>query len=315
MNRCCLLIVFIFIAGCSEQSTEPAATSNSAASGEKTETLTPGKSLTGDGKSTAQTAADDTTDAEPAGRTFAPIQLGGAATKSATDTNSGKPTALTVDQCIEKLKPLQVLLGEWRGTTRREFKNFKAVDQHEWVWDLTTTPSSPALVMTSDKSPYLRKARLVATADGFELSTTDANEQTHQFVGTFTEPVRDVPGDSDSLQRTYKLQFSEVNPGKEEWQIVFNQQENNRYLLELARRRGKARMVRHDTVSTQREGTSFALSDSDYGEKTCIISQGLGTISVSYKGRSYWVCCSGCKAAFEEDPEKWIARAAELKSK
>ena len=52
------------------------------------------------------------------------------------------------------------------------------------------------------------------------------------------------------------------------------------------------------------------MSDSDYGDKTCIISQGLGTISVSYKGKSYWVCCTGCKAAFEAEPETWIARAA-----
>lgn len=62
------------------------------------------------------------------------------------------------------------------------------------------------------------------------------------------------------------------------------------------------------TVNTQREGTSFALSDTDYGEKTCIISQGLGTISVSHNGKSYWVCCTGCKAAFEDEPEKWIAK-------
>jgi YHS domain-containing protein len=52
------------------------------------------------------------------------------------------------------------------------------------------------------------------------------------------------------------------------------------------------------------------LSDTDYGEKTCIISQGLGTISVSHNGKTYWVCCTGCKAAFDADPEKWIAKAA-----
>ncbi|MGB4736617.1 MAG: hypothetical protein WBH50_00405, partial [Fuerstiella sp.] len=95
----------------------------------------------------------------------------------------------------------------------------------------------------------------------------------------------------------------------EHWQIAFAQQENNRYLLEVAKRRAQAPFRRYDTVSTQREGTSFALSDSDYGDKTCIISQGLGTTAVSYKGKTYWVCCSGCKAAFEEDPALWIARA------
>ncbi|MCA9060042.1 MAG: YHS domain-containing protein [Planctomycetaceae bacterium] len=41
----------------------------------------------------------------------------------------------------------------------------------------------------------------------------------------------------------------------------------------------------------------------------------MGTITVSYMGRSYYVCCSGCKAAFEEDPAKWIARAAERAEK
>lgn len=49
------------------------------------------------------------------------------------------------------------------------------------------------------------------------------------------------------------------------------------------------------------------MNDEDYGEKECIISGGLGTIQVSYQGKSYWVCCTGCKAAFEEDPESWIA--------
>ncbi|MEZ5952658.1 MAG: YHS domain-containing protein, partial [Planctomycetaceae bacterium] len=68
-----------------------------------------------------------------------------------------------------------------------------------------------------------------------------------------------------------------------------------------------------DTVSTQREGTSLALIDEGYGEKTCIISGGLGTMTVSHKGQTYYVCCTGCKAAFEDDPERWIARAEEQK--
>jgi YHS domain-containing protein len=30
---------------------------------------------------------------------------------------------------------------------------------------------------------------------------------------------------------------------------------------------------------------------------------------VSHKGKTFWVCCSGCKAAFDAEPEVWIARA------
>ena len=38
-----------------------------------------------------------------------------------------------------------------------------------------------------------------------------------------------------------------------------------------------------------------------------MISGGLGTSQVSYNGKSYWVCCSGCKAAFDEEPARWVA--------
>ena len=263
-------------------------------------------------------APADAQDAEPKKKlTLAPLDMGrdpvggsaepGAKTASAED---------RMNAVIERLKPLQVLLGGWRGTTRREFDGFKAVDQHEWVWDLQSERENPALVMSSGgKSPYVDEARLTWRNEfkDFQLTVTSPEDEKRVFVGQFSKPVEDVAGDDGKLQRTFALTFVQTEPAdaKEQFQYTFNQQENNRYLMEISKKRGKAAFRRFDTVSTQRDGTSFALSDSDYGEKTCIISAGLGTISVSYKGQTYWVCCSGCKAAFEEEPERWIKRAAE----
>ena len=220
-----------------------------------------------------------------------------------------------IQAIIAQLKPLQVLLGQWRGTTRREYENFKAVDTHEWVWDLRTRPDRPALAIKSDKSPYLKSGSLSwdPARDTFTLVTADASGATRQFTGDFSEPVHEIVGSDDKLHRVFRLEFTEtesLSSAGEQWQLAFAQQENNRYLLEVSKRRGSAQFTRFDTVSTQREGTSFAVSDSGYGDKTCIISEGLGTTELTYKGRSYWVCCTGCQAAFEEDPEKWIARAA-----
>ncbi|MEO1993680.1 MAG: hypothetical protein ABGZ17_00215, partial [Planctomycetaceae bacterium] len=173
----------------------------------------------------------------------------------------------------------------------------------------------PALSMASDKSPYLRSARLTyVPEDGkYQLQIVDAEGVQRLLAGEFLVAVQDVPGDGKQLQRTYKLQFTQSDKGQapDFWQVVFNQQENDRYLLQLFKKRRKdAKFALYDTVATQREGTSFALSDTDYGEKECIISQGLGTTQVSYQGKSYWVCCSGCAAAFNDDPEMWIAEAA-----
>ncbi|MEQ9410121.1 MAG: hypothetical protein RIK87_20470 [Fuerstiella sp.] len=236
---------------------------------------------------------------------------------SGVSADSDQAAEQTRQAVMEKLKPLQVILGQWRGTTRREFEGFKAVDSHEWIWDLRSNPQQPALSVTSDKSPYIRTAKLTwyPKLQQFGMQATDSDGVTRQYAGDFTDPVHEVVGSDDKLHRVFRLELTQTpesaeTVGGDVWQIALAQQENSRYLLEVAKRRGSADFRRHDTVSTQREGTSFAISDSDYGEKTCIISQGLGTISVSFKGRTYWVCCSGCKAAFEEDPEQWIARAA-----
>ncbi len=224
---------------------------------------------------------------------------------------SGGAIVRTPDEQLESiraaLKPFQVLLGRWNGLSRKSL-----VDHPEWAYDWISNPKQPGLRMKSDTGAYIRDGRLsyLPETDRFEFTSLDADGTRRLFHGMFTEPVREVAGDEKKLQRTYKLQLTEpdANPEGEQWRITFNQQENNRYILELDRKRGSGPFGRVDTIHTQREGTSFALSDTDYGEKTCIISQGLGTISVSYKGQSFWVCCTGCKAAFEEEPEKWIAR-------
>lgn len=209
----------------------------------------------------------------------------------------------------EALRPLQPVVGTWRGNTFRE----NAVHEAAWAWDHKTNPEQPALVMTAAKNPFFKEARLTfnPAKQTYLLTLAQAKGETRLLEGTFIEPPMDVPGDDGrSLQRTYQLQLEQVEPKSgERWQVVLNQQENNRVLIELAKRRGSAAFRRFDTISEQREGTNFALSDEGYGEKTCIISGGLGTTAVSHAGKTYYVCCSGCKAAFEDDPEKWIAEA------
>ncbi|MFO0845208.1 MAG: YHS domain-containing protein [Gemmataceae bacterium] len=45
----------------------------------------------------------------------------------------------------------------------------------------------------------------------------------------------------------------------------------------------------------------------------CIVPGGLGTIPVAYKGKTYYVCCTGCRDAFREEPEKYIKEFEEAK--
>ena len=240
------------------------------------------------------------------------LGLGSPTEKSETASSEPAPNA-SINSTFDALKPLQILMGQWEGKTRRTFGGFSAVDEPEWVWDFLTDRDQPALVMKSENSPYFEQLRMSfdPKANQYMLTSKHSDYGTRTFQGEFIEEVKDVPGDNDKMHRTYELQFTQQGPSaaEDEWQIVISQRDNNRYLMEMSKKRGTASFQRFDTVASQRQGTSFALSDSDYGEKTCIVSGGLGTSTISYKGKTYYVCCSGCSAAFNEEPERWIAKA------
>jgi hypothetical protein len=50
-------------------------------------------------------------------------------------------------------------------------------------------------------------------------------------------------------------------------------------------------------------------------QPVCVVSGGLGTTAVTHKGVTYYVCCSGCRDAFADDPEKWIKEFEAKKKK
>lgn len=307
------LMASLILAGCAGGDTsQPSATTSRASSPSETnssssETKKPSASKGANG-SASDAPGEATRTAGAQRKRFAPVQLGDA---------GAAPTTTTVvadeqrqEDVIAALQPLQILLGKWKATTRKAL-----LDEPEWVWDLTTEPGQPALVLSSGKGAYLREARLTYSPANAEytLTTKDAEGLQRRYQGTFSEPVQDVAGDDKQVHRSYQLELTETEPAVENevWRIVLAQQDNNRYLINFDRQRGEGTFVRIDTVNTLREGTSFAMLENDYGDKECIISQGQGTIQVSYEGRNYWVCCTGCAAAFNDDPKRWLARLAE----
>jgi len=218
----------------------------------------------------------------------------------------------TRQAAITALQPFQTLLGTWRGITRKGVSGeMKGVDEPQWVWDLRTDRARPALVMKTPTGIYYREFRLsgLDTPNRFQLVATDTQGRERILEGSLAEPVEQFQEGGTTVQHRFKLLFEEVGDEKDRWQLSIAQQNNDRYLVELSKVRPTG-LQRVDTIGHQRDGTSVAKSDTDFGERKCIISGGLGTISVSYKGKTYWVCCTGCQAAFNEDPEGWLRDAA-----
>ncbi len=306
------LVVSVLILGCGG-SAEPEASKPEKSGSKKPVAVASTTEETGDESKSSAPKED-----APA-ELFAPVKLGGGGggTPNSTDAPKKKsvPPEKQHDDVKKALKPIQVVLGPWHAIIDKT----KTYEDLQWVWDWKTDRAQPALAMaTKEEGAYFKTARLTYLVEDekFQMTLTDKDGKQRVLQGIFTAEPADKPGEdkNQTPQRTYKLQLTETGDAKDRWQIVMNQQDNNRYLFELAQLRG-SRFVRFDTMASQREGTSFALDDSDFKEKTCVISQGLGTIQVSHKGKSYWVCCSGCKAAFEEDPDKWIAKFEAMQEK
>ena len=63
-------------------------------------------------------------------------------------------------------------------------------------------------------------------------------------------------------------------------------------------------------IAYTKEGESFGAAAK---KNECVVTGGLGTIEVTHNGKTYYVCCTGCRDYFNENPEKVLAEHAARK--
>lgn len=275
-----------------------------------------------------KTASTDEPD-QPAARLrrpskFQPVELGdsaGGAPLEAVRTTEAAAAEVQSTTVVAALQPFQILLGQWRWVTKKKFGDFpRRGEDLDWVWDFRSDKGHPALAAHSATNPYYRELRLTYLSDEatFQLTVEDENKNRRLLRGTWTnggQPKEE--SDGKRLQRSYRIQLTQVEPAAgEQWQMTLSQLDNNQYVVDLKKRTETGKTFGPlDVLNQQRVGTSFALADSDNPGPKCIISGGLGSMSVTYRGKSYPVCCTGCAAAFNDDPERWLARLAKDRAK
>ncbi|HZZ73352.1 MAG TPA: YHS domain-containing protein [Pirellulales bacterium] len=96
-------------------------------------------------------------------------------------------------------------------------------------------------------------------------------------------------------------QAAEGQPGRLTWQVVAG---GDRLVVLAEKSLGNGRYSRLGEIGYTRAGSGFGKGG---GGPECVVTGGQGTIAVEYKGQTYYVCCSGCKAAFNENPEQILA--------
>lgn len=190
------------------------------------------------------------------------------------------------------------LVGDWKGTGQPQRSSAKGSWRESGAWSWKLTAKSAALTLQIDKGKYLQSAALRPGIEPgeFVLEARLADGGTRRFSGrrNASRPGLVLTADTPGAEGPRRITLTKLH--------------DSRFLMLLeAEQDGNASaFARLAEVGYTRQGVVFAVGDS---YPACIVTGGRGTIKVSYRGREYSVCCSGCKDLFEADPDAVIAEA------
>jgi len=203
----------------------------------------------------------------------------------------------------EALRAFDGLIGSWRGTGQPHSKADKQKFWQETIaWEWQFKKDDVTLKCAFEKGKYFTAGQLryLSDKDAFQLALTTPDKETLRFEGKLKDHVL-------TLERTDEEK-------KETQRLVFSLLHENRYLYHYeVKPADKGVFTRVYQVGCTKEGVPFASAGQP--ERECIVSGGPGTMAVTYKGKTYYVCCSGCRSEFNANPEKYIKEFEEAKAK
>lgn len=214
--------------------------------------------------------------------------------ESAADRSSGESRSASQ----EALSELNTLIGGWRGTGQPMRGSTKGswTETAEWVWEIKKDHVGIRYAVTGGK--------LLSSA----LVTWDADEKKYLLEATLPDKSkRDYAGTLSGNKLTFE---TEADQSGDVSQIVVTLLREDRTLVLFQnRRKDQTQFSRVAELGYTREGTKLAEETSAGPE--CIVTGGKGTMSTVYKGKTYYFCCTGCRDAFNDDPDTIIAQAEE----
>lgn len=205
----------------------------------------------------------------------------------------------------EALQVFNDLIGSWRTTgtpegTREEKQRGFWTETMSWEWQFKGQDAW--LKCAIEKGKYFTGGtlRYLPEKDAYQLTLTTAAKENQLFEGKLEQKRLIVEREDENRKETQRLTLSLLHP--------------NRFLYRYeVKPKDRTLFARLYEVGATKEGEAFAGKGD--GKPECIVSGGLGTIAVAYKGKTYYVCCSGCRDAFKDDPEKYIKEAEAKKGK
>ncbi|MEO6808353.1 MAG: hypothetical protein ABI353_04500 [Isosphaeraceae bacterium] len=214
--------------------------------------------------------------------------------------------AAPADEVPAPFASFNYLLGGWKGSGIPEANRVRGwPEKHNWAWKFAKgTPVGMTVVLEGDK----------VLTNG-ELSYDDASKTYHlNAQGADGKPLA-YQGTLDSTGKTLTLDREGTSAEGKERIILRPNSSKIRYTMVIERQPpGAPQYSRFIEVGVTKEGEAFAAGGNTANLPKCVITGGSATMTVSFQGKTFPICCTGCRDEFNDNPDKYVQKAM-LKAK
>lgn len=190
------------------------------------------------------------------------------------------------------LQAFNEFIGDWAGQGESKMgKSEFWKEEMSWGWKFSKD-AAPTLQIEFKDSKTFSKGELkyLPAKKKFRLTLTTKDAKEQAFEGEIKRKVLTLTRQDPASNDKYTINMSTTNEG-----ALFNM----KYTVQKG---GLGIDKELFVVQSKKAGASIGGAK----KNECVVSGGVGTRAVTFNGKTYYVCCSGCADAFNENPKKFV---------
>jgi hypothetical protein len=205
---------------------------------------------------------------------------------------TAEPTPKEKEASKSALQAFNDYIGDWQanGETKQGKSEFWK-EAISWGWKFPKDEAPYLHIEFKDSKNFTGgDLKYLPGKKKYQLTITDKGGKEKVFEGELKRKVLTFTSVDSSSKDKYTLNMSTTNEG-----ALLNMD----YAVQTG---GVGIDKKLFIVQGKKEGSSI----SGGKKNVCVVSGGVGTRAVSFMGKTYYVCCSGCADAFAENPKKFV---------
>jgi YHS domain-containing protein len=195
----------------------------------------------------------------------------------------------------EELQKLGEFIGRWQTNGEGTVDGKKGLWKETWEWAWKFGKDGDAAVVVTVKDGKVLSAAEVKydpAKKGYKVTVKDTKGDAQEYTGNVDKKgLLTLERTDAKTGDVHKLKLGTAAEGIR-LNAVYEVQTGGKGLAGTVYK-----------AAGNKEGQSIA---GGAKKPECIVTGGAASIAVSYQGKTFYVCCSGCKDEFDANPKKYV---------